>query len=59
MTALIFLTALWLSPALVAFGRGVRGRTVTSIALVCLLLGWTLIGWVLALIWSLEAPRDA
>lgn len=31
--------------------------SITSIALVNILLGWTLLGWVTALIWSLNKPQ--
>lgn len=45
--------ALYLIPALVAGTR--RHHQVTAITLTNLLLGWTVIGWVVALIWSVSA----
>jgi hypothetical protein len=46
----------WLLPVLVAWGRGVRWQTIVSIAVLCVFLGILIVPWVLALIWSLEAP---
>ena len=41
-------------PVIVA---GVRGhRQVVAIAALNLLLGWTVLGWIIALVWSLTAP---
>ena len=45
--------ALYLLPSLIAYGRG-HQRTV-AILLFNLLLGWTFLGWALALIWSTTA----
>ena len=40
-------------PSIVAFARSKRDAT--SILILNLLLGWTAIGWVIALVWSLRA----
>lgn len=43
-------------PTIIAALR--RGRSVVGIFLLNLLLGWTVIGWVIALIWALrDEPR--
>ncbi len=47
------LILLYLLPALVAGGRGHRNQN--SIAVINLFLGWTLIGWVVALAWACSA----
>jgi len=46
----VVLMALWLLPIAVAYHRRVRG--IGMIVTVTLLLGWTLIGWVVALAMS-------
>ncbi len=51
-----FFLVLWLLPVIVAAGRGVRLRTIGSISLIAVFTGWTIVGWVLALVWALEAP---
>lgn len=43
----------YLLPAFVALGRG--HHQATAICALDLLLGWTLLGWVAALVWSLTA----
>lgn len=58
MTPLYLVCAvLWLLPVLVASGRCIRIRTAISIAIITLVLSWTIVGWVVALVWALEAPR--
>lgn len=47
------LIALYFLPAIIAARRGHRNRT--PILLLNLFLGWTVIGWVGALIWSTTA----
>jgi len=47
---LILMFGLYLLPALISFLR--RNRNYPSIFLLNLLLGWTGIGWVVALVWS-------
>jgi hypothetical protein len=43
---------LYFLPTIVAFGRGKRDAV--SILVLNLLLGWTAIGWVIALVWALR-----
>ncbi len=43
---------LYFLPAIVAFAR--NKRDAVSILVLNLLLGWTAIGWVIALVWSLR-----
>jgi hypothetical protein len=43
---------LYFLPAIVAFGRSKRDAV--SILVLNLLLGWTAIGWVIALVWALR-----
>jgi len=54
----ITMCVLWGLPGLIAFCRNVRARTMFGIALVTITLSWTIIGWIAALLWALEAPRD-
>jgi hypothetical protein len=46
--------ALYFLPALIAGGRHLLERT--AITLLNLFLGWTFIGWIVALIWAIVAP---
>ncbi|MFG1276551.1 superinfection immunity protein [Xanthobacter autotrophicus] len=50
---LIFLIAVYFLPAIVASRRGHRNKS--AIFALNLLLGWTLLGWVAAFVWSLTA----
>jgi hypothetical protein len=50
---LIFL-GMYFLPALIAGHRHLHERT--AITLLNLFLGWTCIGWVIALIWAITAP---
>ena len=43
--------ALWLSPIYIAHSR--HARNVAQVALVTVLLGWTLIGWIIAVFMAL------
>lgn len=52
---LVLAIALYFLPWIVAHRR--NHHQVMSIALLNLLLGWTLLGWVLAIIWSVSAVR--
>lgn len=52
--ALVFLGALYFIPALIAASRS--HNNVWAIFLLNLLLGWTVIGWVGALIWAVANP---
>lgn len=47
--------AMYLLPTIIAMGRSHQNKV--SIFLLNLILGWTLIGWVVALIWSASAVR--
>ena len=49
------MTALYFTPTLLAIYR--RHPSGGGIAVVNLFLGWTLVGWVAALAWSLSAVR--
>ncbi len=49
----VVLIALYFLPTVVAVARGHHNSG--SISLVNLLLGWTFIGWVVALVWSVSA----
>ena len=49
-----FMLALYFLPTIVAGGRHLHERT--GIFLLNLFLGWTFIGWVIALIWAIVAP---
>lgn len=48
--------AVWMIPAVVAYYREHHNKT--AILLVTVLLGWTVIGWIAALIWSVTAVRE-
>jgi Superinfection immunity protein len=49
--------AVYFVPAIIAFSRNHRNRA--AILVLDLLLGWTLLGWVAALVWSLTADIEA
>lgn len=49
-TVLIGILALYLLPAIIAFQRGKRNKV--AILLLNIFLGWSLIGWVGSLVWS-------
>ena len=51
MAALLVATAIYALPALLAWSLGSPQRV--AITLVDLLLGWTIIGWIAALIWAI------
>ena len=44
------------TPFLIAWARG--HRSTLAIFAVCLFFGWSCIGWVIALIWSLDGNTD-
>lgn len=55
--AFLFLSVfvgLYFTPAIIAIVRS--HRQTTAIVLLNLFLGWTLIGWVVALVWSVTQP---
>jgi hypothetical protein len=56
---LILLTAIaiWLIPGLVALARS--HHNCVSIWLVTIFLGWSFIGWVIALVWAFSNPSPA
>lgn len=49
----LLMLAVYLLPALVALGRG--HHQAWAITALDVLLGWTLLGWVAALVWSLTS----
>ena len=51
----IIVLALYLLPAFFAYGR--KHHNADAIAATNILLGWTLIGWIVAFIWSLTATK--
>jgi hypothetical protein len=54
MIHLLFLLGLYLLPSLIASSRHLYERT--PITLLNIFLGWTFIGWIIALIWAITAP---
>jgi hypothetical protein len=52
----VIILAIYFIPAIVASNRRHRNRT--AIGVLNLLLGWTLIGWVAALVWALTADVE-
>lgn len=48
--------AIWLIPAFIAYYREHHNKG--AILLVTLLLGWTGIGWIAALVWSATAVKE-
>lgn len=51
----LVLTLVGFLPSIIAFARGHHNRF--AILALNVFLGWTLIGWVLALVWALTAVR--
>lgn len=54
---LVFVAAIYFTPLLVASHR--RHRQTLPIAALNLLLGWTLIGWAVSLVWALMVEEAA
>ena len=54
---LVILIGLYFMPTVIAVVR--RHHNCNSIAVLNLVAGWTLIGWVVALVWSVSAARRA
>ena len=54
---IIFLVGLFLAPTFIAVGR--NHHNCAAIFALNLCLGWTGLGWIAALIWSLTATRNA
>lgn len=46
----LVLFALYFTPAIVAFAK--KKKNTTSIVILNVFLGWTLVGWVVALVWA-------
>lgn len=55
--AIVFVVALYLLPTLL--GALNERRAVVPIAVVNILLGWTIIGWFVALFWALAPARQS
>lgn len=51
---LLVIAVLYLLPTLMAFGRGHPRRQ--ELAIFNVLLGWTLIGWIIAFLWAALTP---
>ncbi len=54
---LVFLAIVYVAPIFFAFGR--QHQNAGAITALTLLAGWTFIGWMIALIWSLTATKRA
>ncbi|SER29022.1 Superinfection immunity protein [Faunimonas pinastri] len=54
---IVILIALYLLPAIIAFSRGHHNRV--AILVLNLLLGWSVLGWIAALVWSFTAVERA
>ena len=57
MVALLAIGLLYFAPTLIAVKRD--HRNMAPIAVINLLLGWSLIGWVIALAWSLTSNAES
>lgn len=55
MTAIITVPALYMLPTIEAWLK--RHPNLASIALVNFFLGWTLVGWVVAVVWAFKKPE--
>jgi hypothetical protein len=53
---ILLMIAFYFLPAIVAINRG--HPNTTSIIVLDLLLGWTLVGWVIALVWAVGRIKD-
>ena len=51
----LVLLAMYFLPAIIAAAR--QHRQTLAIFALNLLLGWSVIGWIIALVWSLTAPK--
>jgi hypothetical protein len=56
MELVVFVAAIYLIPALIASLRGHKSKW--AIIALNVLLGWSLIGWVVAFIWSLTSAKE-
>ena len=50
-------TVVYFLPACIGFNEKQEGRL--AIFLVNLLLGWTVIGWIISFVWSISEPKEA
>ncbi len=51
------ITLFYLLPTLIAYARDIRQRR--TIALVNVVFGWTVAGWIVASIWAMNAPPES
>jgi hypothetical protein len=58
LVVLILLLAFYFAPSLIALSRGCKASGGGIIAL-NLLLGWTVLGWIVALVWAASATTQA
>jgi hypothetical protein len=56
-TALVICLPVWWAPIIIGVVR--KHPQLTGILLVNLFLGWTIVGWVVALVWSTTTPKVA
>lgn len=54
---LMLIAILYMLPTVIAFGRDIPQRQ--TITVVNIVLGWTLIGWIVAFIWAMSAETAA
>ncbi len=54
---LLAIAGLYMLPTLVAYGRDIPQRQIITI--VNIVLGWTLIGWVVIFLWAMMAETQA
>ena len=54
---ILLIVGAYLLPSVIAFSRG--HRNTLGVVILNILLGWTLLGWIAALIWSVLAHKDA
>jgi hypothetical protein len=52
---IFFLFALYCLPSIIAFAKGHLNRT--AIMVLNILLGWTVLGWVAAIVWAFKKPE--
>lgn len=50
------LVSLWLLPTIIAYARNHPRKVL--VLLVDVFLGWTVVGWVVALVWSMTLPHS-
>ena len=52
------LLLLYLLPSMIGAIRGAKQNTCNGIFVLNLFLGWTIIGWIIALIWAVSAEKE-